>query len=46
MSCIRCDICERIVDTDYDVEGIWDEEAPYGLTCGACCDREGLYDDE
>ena len=43
MSIMRCDHCDRHVDTDYDVEG---EFTDHGFICFLCLDAEGLLDDE
>ena len=49
MSVMRCSECDRFIDTDFDVEGLWgiDGETPNGedFICGSCCDRLGLYED-
>jgi hypothetical protein len=34
---MRCDRCNRAVDTDYDLEGKWGDTT---YTCEACCERE------
>lgn len=36
MSCIRCDGCDRIVDTDHDVEGVWEDSKPFRFWCSSC----------
>ncbi len=38
MSMMRCDGCDRITDTDYDVEGIFEDAKPYRYFCSACVD--------
>lgn len=46
MSMMTCKVCDRLVDTDYDVDGTWDEAAPFGFTCSPCSDTLGYYDDD
>ena len=38
MSVMRCDTCDRYIDTDYDVEGFWGIEHDTGpdFICGGC----------
>lgn len=49
MSMMLCGICDRLIDTDDDVEGIWprfysnNDQVPEFI-CGACCDD--MLDDE
>ncbi len=43
MSMLRCERCDRVVDTDYDLEGIWSET---GYTCERCTERDEENDDE
>jgi hypothetical protein len=38
MSMMRCDICDRPVDTDEDVEGAYDEVRGV-FSCSRCCDE-------
>tara|TARA_R110000824_G_scaffold119838_1_gene274259 strand:+ start:576 stop:791 length:216 start_codon:yes stop_codon:yes gene_type:complete len=49
MSMIKCHLCETVVDTDYNVEGIWPAvakrnwQAPAGTypdyVCWGCCQQ-------
>lgn len=39
MSCIRCDQCESIIDTDYNVEGVWEDKSPFRYWCWNCAER-------
>lgn len=40
MSVMRCDGCDDYVDTDYNVEGIFEDAKPYRYYCGNCIDRQ------
>lgn len=37
MSMMRCESCDRFVDTDYDLEGRWGDTT---YTCTRCCERD------
>ena len=39
MSMMLCKGCDQFVDTDFDLDGIWDDGPPYGYTCTACTER-------
>lgn len=39
MSMMRCDGCDGIIDTDSDVEGIWEDENPFRFWCSNCVER-------
>jgi len=41
MSIMRCDRCDRYIDTDYDVEG---EFRDTGFICALCIENEGTDD--
>ena len=41
VSMMRCERCENVVDTDYDLEGEWSDT---GYTCERCCEREETED--
>ena len=43
MSIMRCDRCDRYIDTDYDVEGEFTDSE---FICSLCIDNEGLRDDD
>lgn len=44
MSMMRCERCQRVVDTDEDLDGIWSD---FGYTCEACTEaaEDGTADD-
>ena len=46
MSVMCCDKCDRYIDTDFDVEGVWIDEYgnpsnknPDRLVCSSCCEK-------
>ena len=42
MSVIRCDECDRYIDTDYDVEDTWEcdkFDGGVGFICGLCTEK-------
>lgn len=45
MSCIRCDFCDAIIDTDYDVEGEYDDDSNK-FKCSTCCEEDIPVDSE
>jgi hypothetical protein len=36
MSIMRCDGCDDMVDTDYNVEGLFEDAKPYRFWCESC----------
>lgn len=38
MSMMRCDYCDAYIDTDWDVEGEY-EDASNKFRCSACCEE-------
>jgi len=36
MSMMRCNGCDNYIDTDEDVEGVWEDGAPHRYWCGTC----------
>jgi hypothetical protein len=38
VSLLHCDTCPRIVDTDHDVEGTYDDETGV-FSCSKCCEK-------
>ena len=43
MSVMRCDRCDRYIDTDYDVEG---EFTDTEFICALCIENLGLRDED
>lgn len=43
MSMMRCERCDRVVDTDEDLEGKWSE---FGYACTRCCEDDEEETDE
>lgn len=39
MSIMRCDGCDGIIDTDDDVEGIFEDARPFRFWCSGCVER-------
>jgi len=50
MSCMRCDLCDAIIDTDYDVEGLWgvnnDTPNNEAFICRFCVETHELEPEE
>jgi hypothetical protein len=36
MSMIRCDGCDGLIDTDYNVDGVYETGKPFRYFCEAC----------
>jgi len=45
MSMMRCQ-CDRIVDTDYDVEGLFEDASPFRFWCSRCVEDAVKNDDK
>ncbi len=46
MSVMRCDGCDNFIDTDFSVEGVWEDEAPFRFWCSRCletCDDPAMW---
>ena len=40
MSCEICQWCDRLVDTDYDVEGAYEQQSPFRYKCKTCLEAD------
>ncbi len=36
MSVMRCDGCDNFIDTDFSVEGVWENVSPFRFWCASC----------
>lgn len=39
MSMMHCSACDRIKDTDDDLDGLWEDPSPFRWWCTACVER-------
>jgi len=36
MSVVHCDGCDNYIDTDFDVEGVFENTSPFAYWCSSC----------
>lgn len=39
MSMMMCSGCDAFIDTDYDVEGLYEDASPFRFWCSFCTER-------